>query len=49
MSGNGGNAVVMLRNLHTVVVVTRTNYNTRGMHQQTTSLLEDYVLPALPC
>jgi hypothetical protein len=30
-------------------VVTRTNYNSRGMHQQTTDLLERYVLPALPC
>jgi len=28
-------------------VVTSTNYNTRGMHQQTTELVERFVLPAL--
>lgn len=49
MAGNGGNAIVMLKDLDAVVVVTRTNYNTRGMHQQTTRLLEDYVFRALPC
>ena len=49
MAGNGGNAIVMFRDLHTAVVVTRANYNTRGMHQQTIELLQRYVLPALPC
>jgi CubicO group peptidase (beta-lactamase class C family) len=49
MAGNGGNTVVLLRDLRTAIVVTRTNYNSRGMHQQTTDLLERYVLPALPC
>jgi CubicO group peptidase (beta-lactamase class C family) len=49
MSGNGGNAVVVLKNLGAAIVITRTNYNTRGMHQQTVDLLEKYVLPALPC
>ena len=49
MAGNGGNAIVMLGGLHAAVVVTRMNYNSRGMHQQTVDLLERYVLPALPC
>jgi CubicO group peptidase (beta-lactamase class C family) len=49
MAGNGGNAIVMFRDLRTAVVVTRTNYNTRGMHQQTIDLLQRYVLPAIPC
>jgi CubicO group peptidase (beta-lactamase class C family) len=49
MAGNGGNAIVSLPELHAAVVVTRTNYNTRGMHQQTIDLLQTYVLPALLC
>jgi CubicO group peptidase (beta-lactamase class C family) len=49
MSGNGGNAVVVLPALDSVVVITRTNYNTKGMHQQTTKLIEDEILPALAC
>jgi CubicO group peptidase (beta-lactamase class C family) len=49
MSGNGGNAVVVLSDFGAAIVITRTNYNTRGMHQQTVDLLEQYVLPALPC
>ena len=49
MAGNGGNAIVMLRDLRAAIVVTRTNYNTRGMHQQTIDLLERYVLPVFPC
>lgn len=49
MSGNGGNAIVMLRDLHAVIVVTRVHFNNRGMHDQTKKLLEDFVLPNLPC
>jgi len=49
MGGNGGNAIVMFRELDAVVVVTRTNYNTRGMHQQTVRLIEDQILPELAC
>jgi CubicO group peptidase (beta-lactamase class C family) len=49
MSGNGGNVVasVPLKNL--VVVVTRTRYNQRGMHQETARLLEKHVFATLPC
>jgi CubicO group peptidase (beta-lactamase class C family) len=49
MAGNGGNAVVMLRNLDAAVVITRTNYNSRGMHEQTTDLIQRYVLPSMAC
>jgi CubicO group peptidase (beta-lactamase class C family) len=49
MAGNGGNAIVVLKELDAAVVVTRENYNTHGMHQQTVDLLERFVLPALPC
>jgi CubicO group peptidase (beta-lactamase class C family) len=49
MGGNGGNAIVVLPALDAVVVITRTNYNTRGMHQQTTKLIEEQILPALAC
>ena len=46
MSGNGGNKVVVVPSLGLSVVVTSTNYNTRGMHQQTEKLLTDYILPS---
>jgi CubicO group peptidase (beta-lactamase class C family) len=49
MAGNGGNAIVIFKDLHAAVVVTRTNYNARGMHQQTVDLLQRYVLFALAC
>jgi CubicO group peptidase (beta-lactamase class C family) len=49
MSGNGGNAIVSLRSLDAAIVVTRMNYNTHGMHQQTIDLIEKYLLPAFPC
>jgi len=49
MAGNGGNAIVVLKDLNAAVVVERSNYNTHGMHQQTVDLLEKYVLPAFPC
>ncbi|MFC4727419.1 serine hydrolase domain-containing protein [Coralloluteibacterium thermophilus] len=48
MSGNGGNAVFLVPEEKLVVVVTRTHYNQRGMHEQTRALLSDYVLSALP-
>jgi CubicO group peptidase (beta-lactamase class C family) len=49
MAGNGGNAIVVLKDLNTAVIVERSNYNTHGMHQQTVDLLQKYILPALPC
>jgi CubicO group peptidase (beta-lactamase class C family) len=47
MTGNGGNKVVVFPALDTVVAITSTNYNTRGMHEQTEKLLTDYVLAAV--
>jgi CubicO group peptidase (beta-lactamase class C family) len=45
MSGNGGNKVAVFPQLDLVVVITSTNYNTKGMHEQTERLLTDYILP----
>jgi CubicO group peptidase (beta-lactamase class C family) len=47
MSGNGGNKVAVFPSLDMVVVLTSTNYNTRGMHEQTEKLLADYILASL--
>jgi CubicO group peptidase (beta-lactamase class C family) len=44
MSGNGGNKVAVFPELDMVVVLTSTNYNTHGMHEQTDKLLTDYIL-----
>jgi len=47
MSGNGGNKIVVFPGLDMAVVITSTNYNTRGMHEQTEKLLSDYILNAV--
>lgn len=47
MSGNGGNKVVAIPTLDMAVVITSTNYNTHGMHEQTEKTLTDYVLAAV--
>ena len=47
MSGNGGNKVVVIPSLDMAVVITSTNYNTHGMHEQTEKILTDYVLAAI--
>jgi CubicO group peptidase (beta-lactamase class C family) len=47
MSGNGGNKVVAIPALDMAVVITSTNYNTQGMHEQTEKLLTEYILPAV--
>jgi CubicO group peptidase (beta-lactamase class C family) len=47
MQGNGGNKVAVFPQLDAVVTITSTNYNTKGMHQQTERLLREFVLPAL--
>ncbi len=47
MSGNGGNKVMVFPDLDMAVVLTSTNFNTKGMHQQTELLLTDYILRAV--
>jgi len=47
MSGNGGNKVLGFPGLDLAVVITSTNYNTRGMHEQTEKMLTDYILAAV--
>jgi len=47
MSGNGGNKVVVVPQLDLVAVITSTNYNARGMHEQTEKLLTDYILASV--
>ena len=47
MSGNGGNKVAVFPGLDLAVVITSTNYGTRGMHEQTEKLLTDYILAAV--
>jgi CubicO group peptidase (beta-lactamase class C family) len=44
MSGNGGNKVVAIPSLDMAAVITSTNYNARGMHDQTEKILTEYVL-----
>lgn len=47
MSGNGGNKIAVFPGLDMSVVLSSTNFNTKGMHQQTEQLLTDYVLRAV--
>ena len=46
MSGNGGNKIAVFPELSLVVAITSTNYNTKGMHEQSERLITDYILPA---
>lgn len=47
MLGNGGNKVCVFPSLDMVVVVTSTNYNTRGMHEQTDKILSEFILESV--
>jgi CubicO group peptidase (beta-lactamase class C family) len=47
MSGNGGNKVLAFPDLDMAVVITSTNYNAHGMHEQTEKLLTDHILAAV--
>ena len=42
-----GTRVAVFPGLDLTVVITSTNYGTRGMHEQTEKLLTDYILPAV--
>ena len=47
MAGNGGNRVLVMPAHELVVVVTKTDYNTRGMHQKTDALIENEIVSRL--
>ena len=47
MMGNGGNKVRAIPSLDAVAAITSTNYNTRGMHEQTDRILTEFIIPAL--
>jgi CubicO group peptidase (beta-lactamase class C family) len=49
MAGNGGSQILILKKLHAAIVVTRANYNVAGSSNQTTDLIEKYLLPSLSC
>jgi len=44
MSGNGGNRVMILPDHDIVVVITKTDYGTRGMHDAAQALFDNYVV-----
>jgi len=48
MSGNGGNKAAVVPSLGLVVVITSTNYNTKGMHEQTDRILSEIVDATTP-
>lgn len=47
MAGNGGNKICVLPELELAVVITSTNYNTIGMHEQTDRLLSEFILASI--
>lgn len=47
MAGNGGNRVLVMPEHALTVVVTKTDYNTRGMHQKTNALIEQEIVARL--
>jgi len=47
VTGNGGNKVMAIPSLDMTVVITSTNYNTHGMHEQTDKIVTDYVLASV--
>jgi len=44
MQGNGGNKIAVFPSLDMVAVITSTDYNTPGMHEQSDRLLTEYIL-----
>jgi len=47
MAGNGGNRVTILPEHGLVIVVTKTDFNTRGMHDQTDRLIAEEIVARL--
>jgi CubicO group peptidase (beta-lactamase class C family) len=48
MSGNGGNKAGYVPSLGLAFVITSTNYNAKGMHEQTSRILDDIVAAVAP-
>ncbi len=46
-SGNGGNKIMILNDIGTVVVITATAYGQPYMHLQADEIIEKYILPAI--
>ena len=47
MAGNGGNIVLIFPELKSVIVVTRTNYNSPTQAMETIQLVSKYIIPKL--
>lgn len=47
MQGNGGNKIAVFPELQMVVVITSTNFNASGSHEQTDKILSDYILASV--
>ena len=47
MAGNGGNIVLILPELESVIVVTRTNYNSPTQAMETIQLVSKYIIPKI--
>ncbi len=47
MNGNGGNRVVVIPQHELVIVITKTDFNTAGMHQKTDAFFEQQIMPLL--
>lgn len=45
-SGNGGNHIVLIKELNTVIVITATAYNKPYAHPQSKEIINSYLLPA---
>lgn len=44
MSGNGGNRVIVMPDHEAVIVITKTDYGTRGMHDAAQALFDDFIV-----
>ncbi len=47
MSGNGGNRISVLPDHDLIIVITKTDYNQRGMHRKTKNLIDEHILSRL--
>ena len=45
MAGNGGNIVLIAKEIDTVIVITRENYNSSSMANETIQMVSNYLIP----